>query len=182
MDVFSNPSIAYQWTANHLPSSHMQNILTPTLLHLLFFAASVNNPGCFPISWVLMEGGSLVVTSRASQIPFFIDETCAPAHARCNRWSRPKTNPVQKEQSPCLNPSRQAGDFLCETQSCFCVDSLTHPPGSCFRLLNHTPFLITGNHVHTRNTLFPCRLVLEHAGSESLSSPFPIVPALFSPS
>lgn len=74
MDVFSNLNIACRLAANDLPSSYIQNILTPTLLHLLFFAASVNNPGCFPISLVLMEGGSLVVTSSASQIPFLLME------------------------------------------------------------------------------------------------------------
>lgn len=74
VDVFSNPSITYRLTANYLPSFHMQNILPPTLLHLLFFTASLNNPGCLPRNWVLMEGSSLVVTFSLSRIPFLLME------------------------------------------------------------------------------------------------------------
>lgn len=142
MDAFSNPSIACRLTANDPPSSHIQNTLTPTLLHLLFFAASVNNPGCFPISLVLVEGGPLVVTSSASQ-----------THAKCNRWNRPKIIPIiflfRRNRVHVSIHAGKAVDFLSETQSCFCMDSLTHPPDSCFCLLNHAPFLITGNQMLT---------------------------------
>lgn len=149
MDVFSNPSIACRLTHTHpTPPPVLCSISEQSRLFSYKFGPRGRRPfGC---------------NFQCISDTLSIDGTWAPAHAKCNRWNRPKIIPVillfRRNRVHVSIHAGKAVDFLSETQSCLCMDSLTHPPDSCLCLLNHVPFLITGNQMLTH--LIRCPLAV----------------------
>lgn len=140
MDVFSNPSTACRLTHTHpTPPPVLCSISEQSRLFSYKFG---------PRGRRLFGCNFQCISDTLS-----IDGTWAPAHAKCNRWNRPKIIPVillfRRNRVHVSIHAGEAVDFLSETQSCLCMDSLTHPPDSCLCLLNHAPFLITGNQMLT---------------------------------